>query len=236
MELLVGPTRSIDDLDFTTSDHDDKWRSRFAQRREIEESAADARNLGLGFGLANRRSERSDDDKSVSPPSPLSSSSSSSIGAPSDDEGEDDDVQSQARSGLSSLDSLEDSLPIKRGLSNHFAGKSKSFTNLSAVGSVEDLKKVENPINKRRRTLMASKLARKAGKASFYGWSSHPTSMPLLALPEDDDDDDENEGVQTPSPINQGHGNATMRMRSFKSPSCFCLTDLQEEDDEDEDE
>ncbi|CAM8886258.1 hypothetical protein QQ045_024853 [Rhodiola kirilowii] len=232
MEVLIGRTRPIDDREFNSAaaDRDASWRSQFGLRRETDESAADARNLGLGFGFANRRSGRSEVGKSVSPPSPLSSSSSSSIGALSDGDEEEDEVQSEARSGLNSMDSLEDSLPIKKGLSNHFAGKSKSFTNLSAVGSVEDLKKVENPINKRRRTLMASKWARKVSKASFYGWSSHPTSMPLLALP--DDEDDEND-VLTPSPREHGHVNETKRMRSFKSPSCFCLTDLQEEEEDD---
>uniref|UniRef100_A0A7N0U7N2 Uncharacterized protein n=1 Tax=Kalanchoe fedtschenkoi TaxID=63787 RepID=A0A7N0U7N2_KALFE len=223
MEVLIGPT-ARDDRGAT-------WRdARFGSLGRDTDASTDARNLGLGFGFASRGSGRSEEDKSVSP---LSSSSSSSIGEQSDDDGEvGEEVQSQARSALSSLESLEDSLPVKRGLSNHFEGKSKSFTNLSAVGSVEDLKKVENPINKRRRTLMASKWARKAGKASFYGWSSHPTSMPLLALPEDDDEEEEeDQGAESPSPRDR----ETRRMRSFKSPSCFCLTDLQEEDDEEED-
>ncbi|KAK7384849.1 hypothetical protein VNO78_30552 [Psophocarpus tetragonolobus] len=126
-----------------------------------------------------------------------SSASSSSIGTPDDDE---NDVVSSKRNqndneqkekenihnkleGLASLDSLEDSLPIKRGLSNHFMGKSKSFTDLSQVNTVKELQKQENPFNKRRRVQIASKWSR---KSSFYAWSN-PKSMPLLPLHEDED-------------------------------------------------
>jgi hypothetical protein len=62
------------------------------------------------------------------------------------------------------------------------------------VTNVTELKKQENPFNKRRRLLIASKLSRK----SFYS-CFNPKSMPLLPLnedeEEDDDDDDENQRV-----------------------------------------
>ncbi|XP_004498569.1 uncharacterized protein [Cicer arietinum] len=129
-----------------------------------------------------------------------SSGSSSSIGTPDDsdiendnvspkrnrEEDDEDEVQSKFK-GLNSLDSLEDSLPIKKGLSNHFIGKSKSFSDLSQVTNVKELKKQENPFNKRRRVLIASKLSR---KSSFYS-CFNPKSMPLLPVDEHDDDDDE---------------------------------------------
>ncbi|CAJ2643372.1 unnamed protein product [Trifolium pratense] len=112
--------------------------------------------------------------------------SSSSIGTP-DDSDNDEEVQSQlkGRNGLGSLDSLEDSLPIKRGLSSHFDGKSKSFTDLSQVNNLKELQKQESPFNKRRRVLIASKFSR---KSSFYSWSN-PKSMPLLPVNEDHNDD-----------------------------------------------
>ncbi|XVE53476.1 hypothetical protein DITRI_Ditri03aG0006300 [Diplodiscus trichospermus] len=160
----------------------------------------------------------------------VSSESSSSIGAPgdSDDEEEEGVVSSGGDLGLASLGSLEDSLPIK-GLSSHYAGKSKSFGNLSEISSVKDLNKAENPFNKRRRMLIANKWYR---KSSFYSWQN-PNSMPLLALNEDDED---GEDTETPSSSNDDKISlATTKPKlqqsklkaTFKSQSCFSLTDLQ---------
>ncbi|KAG9456488.1 hypothetical protein H6P81_000996 [Aristolochia fimbriata] len=50
------------------------------------------------------------------------------------------------------LSSLMASLPIKRGLSNFYQGKSQSFTSLSEARSVEDLAKRETPYGKRMKT------------------------------------------------------------------------------------
>ncbi|KAL2318267.1 hypothetical protein Fmac_032143 [Flemingia macrophylla] len=118
------------------------------------------------------------------------SSSSSSIGNPDSDDENDDAVSSKRvqndnekeevghkLKGLASLVSLEDSLPTKSGLSNHFTGKSKSFTDLSQVSSLKELQKQENPFNKRRRLQMVSSRT----KSSFYA-SNNPYSMPLLPL------------------------------------------------------
>ncbi|CAL0327258.1 unnamed protein product [Lupinus luteus] len=119
------------------------------------------------------------------------SENSSTIGTPddSDIEDEEDEVQSnfKEKTGLGSLDSLEDSLPIKRGLSSHFDGKTKSFTNLSQVSNLKELQKQESPFNKRRRVLIASKWSKKS--SNFYTWSN-PQSMPLLPMDESQDDDD----------------------------------------------
>ncbi|XP_058115636.1 protein OXIDATIVE STRESS 3-like [Magnolia sinica] len=50
---------------------------------------------------------------------------------------------------LYELSELMAHLPIKRGLSTHFQGKSQSFTSLSNVRCIEDLAKKENPYRKR---------------------------------------------------------------------------------------
>ncbi|KAE9598846.1 hypothetical protein Lal_00022581 [Lupinus albus] len=50
---------------------------------------------------------------------------------------------------LNDMSSLLEHLPMKRGLSNFYQGKSQSFTSLASVGSLEDLIKPENPHNKR---------------------------------------------------------------------------------------
>ncbi|RDX79054.1 hypothetical protein CR513_40565, partial [Mucuna pruriens] len=188
-----------------------------------------------------------------------SSESSSSIGTPDDSDDENDAVSSKINQNdeheveeeeeevhsklksLTSLDSLEDSLPIKRGLSNHFSGKSKSFSDLSQVNTVKELQKQENPFNKRRRVLMASKLSR---KSSFYAWSN-PKSMPLLPVHEDEDDDYEEENPEQVFPSSSSSENKppqvpqsyashmSLRLRSFK---CRSLSDLKEHDEEEEEE
>lgn len=139
------------------------------------------------------------------------------------------------------------SLDFRRGLSNHFSGKSKSFSNLlevNTVNTVKELEKPENPFNKRRRILMANKWSRK----SFYSWSN-PKSMPLLALPEDEDDEDDHnprlgagqdeENEENPSSEAQGIIARKLHERRFakfglKSQSCFALSDLQEDEEDDD--
>ncbi|KAJ4870970.1 hypothetical protein Rs2_47411 [Raphanus sativus] len=140
-----------------------------------------------------------------------SSESSSSIGTPGDN-----------------------SLPSK-GLSSHYKGKSKSFGNLGEIGSVKEVPKQENPLNKKRRLQIYNKLARK----SFYSWQN-PKSMPLLPVHEDDNDDDEEEGDDGDLSDEERGGVVVARRPSFKnralkSMSCFALSDLQEEEEEEED-
>ncbi|KVI05931.1 probable serine/threonine-protein kinase MARK-A [Cynara cardunculus var. scolymus] len=75
--------------------------------------------------------------------------SSSSSSSSSFDTADDDDASSSANSSRSSLYDLSDlmsQLPIKRGLSKFYHGKSDSFTSLARVTSIEDLpKKDKNP-------------------------------------------------------------------------------------------
>ncbi|CAI0401083.1 unnamed protein product [Linum tenue] len=129
------------------------------------------------------RSGKSLEDSSDSP--------SSSVRAPddSDEEEEDDDLDSDlstTRLLMGGGDLISQN--CRKGLSNYFAGKSKSFASLSdaclAVSQAKDLEKPEHPFNKRRRILMANKWSR---RSSFYSWHN-PKSMPLLTLNEDDDE------------------------------------------------
>ncbi|KAL4298177.1 hypothetical protein GQ457_12G022760 [Hibiscus cannabinus] len=78
-----------------------------------------------------------------------------------------DDASSASSSSSSSngplyeLSDLMAQLPIRRGLSKHYQGKSQSFTSLARVMSIEDLpKKVVNPLNNR--AMMKS--------CKSYGW------------------------------------------------------------------
>lgn len=122
----------------------------------------------------------------------------------------------------------------RRGLSNHYAGKSKSFVNLSdVISSVKDLQKTENPFNKRRRVLIANKWkwSKNSSNSSFY------SSMPLLVLNEDDKDDKEMPSSSSSSSSNDKMlvaaatkpklRQSTLTMATSKSHSCFSLTDLQ---------
>ncbi|GFZ09590.1 hypothetical protein Acr_21g0001890 [Actinidia rufa] len=52
-------------------------------------------------------------------------------------------------SALHDMSALMNQLPLKRGLSNHFQGKSRSFTSLANVMCLEDLAKPDNPYNKK---------------------------------------------------------------------------------------
>ncbi|ONK69778.1 uncharacterized protein A4U43_C05F26620 [Asparagus officinalis] len=80
---------------------------------------------------------------------------SSSLSGESDDEVEDEANSPSNKSSSSShgplheLSSLVSQLPVKRGLSKFYQGKSQSFSSFSDVSSVEDLAKKESPIIKR---------------------------------------------------------------------------------------
>ncbi|XP_062091150.1 protein OXIDATIVE STRESS 3 LIKE 1-like [Humulus lupulus] len=70
----------------------------------------------------------------------------------------DDEVQSSFKGPLDTMDGLEEVLPIKRGISKFYNGKSKSFTSLSdatSVSSIKDFAKPENPYTRKRKNLIA---------------------------------------------------------------------------------
>ncbi|KAF7817180.1 nucleolin 1-like [Senna tora] len=236
MELLVGPAFTID-VSSPTYSGDHHTREKEEQHTAVPSclflSEADRRSddhCGSDFRIGGR-----------SELSGYSSESSSSIGTPDDESGDDEEeeyeVQSKLNGGLG-LDSLDDSLPNKRGLSGHFNGKSKSFTDLSQVSCVKELQKQENPFNKRRRLIMASKWSR---RSSFYTWSN-PKSMPLLPLHEqeeqvvEEEDKQEDQLLQMPLSRVPDSYAAKMRLRlgNFNLRS-FSLADLQEHDEQEED-
>ncbi|XVF48767.1 hypothetical protein PTKIN_Ptkin03bG0215500 [Pterospermum kingtungense] len=98
--------------------------------------------------------EKEDDDDDWR--SSSSTTASSSIGRNSDD---DNEVQSSYKGGgLDMMDSLEQVLPIRRGISSFYNGKSKSFTSLadaSSACSIKEIAKPENAYTRRRRNLLA---------------------------------------------------------------------------------
>ncbi|KAL7593190.1 hypothetical protein Lser_V15G33621 [Lactuca serriola] len=106
------------------------------------------------------------------------SSSSSSIGKNSDDDDDGDqegDAQSpyrydhQNKNEISSgslddaIQALEEALPIRRGISTFYNGKSKSFTSLtemwpSSKPSIHEIAKPDNAYTRKRRNLVASSI------------------------------------------------------------------------------
>ncbi|XP_010541540.1 PREDICTED: uncharacterized protein LOC104814974 [Tarenaya hassleriana] len=232
MEVMMGPTFSID---VSASAEFVRDRGLLPPPHPLPEmaSAADTGGSSLtdvpvrpGSGIWSGQTAE------------YSSESSSSIGSPGDsedddDSGEDDTVSSKERlQGLGSLSSLDDSLPIKRGLSNHYKGKSKSFGNLGEISSVKEVEKQENPLNKRRRLQICNKWSRR----SFYAWQN-PKSMPLLPVNEDEEEDLKS-GIDEAKSSSDEEGprkSSFKSTRGLKSRSCFALSDLQEEEDDDDD-
>ncbi|XP_010438029.1 PREDICTED: uncharacterized protein LOC104721688 isoform X2 [Camelina sativa] len=186
-----------------------------------------AHDQGVQAGMSSRIGLRRCD---ITP----SESWSSSVGESSENEEEQDDEVSSARGRW-------------RGLSNHYIGKSKSFGNLmEAESNAKGLEKVESPLNKKRRLLIANKLRRRRSSSlssSFSIYSNkNPNSMPLLALQEsdledihkykDDNDDDSSDDDET-SKLKEKRmkmtntNNNTRDFMVHHTKRCFSLTSFQ---------
>ncbi|KAG0448765.1 hypothetical protein HPP92_027667 [Vanilla planifolia] len=162
------------------------------------------------------------------------SSDSSSIGADSSassfEEGEDgkikleeEEEEEATATTFVSLDSLEDSLPIKRGLSAFFSGKSKSFASLSdaSASTAKDLAKTENPFNKRRRIQVANKVS----------WSRRASCSSLVSSPPEVKEEGEqgklDEGTESPMVPLSNSSDRRGSNTTFKPPRSLSLSDLQ---------
>ncbi|XP_016457606.1 uncharacterized protein LOC107781417 [Nicotiana tabacum] len=124
-----------------------------------------------------------------------SCSSSSSIGKNSDiSEGsmektdDSEEVQSSYKGPLNSMETLEEVLPMRKGISRFYNGKSKSFTSLreaSTTSSTKDLAKAENAYIRKRRNLLACGLAwdtnKNRGGISKRVTNSSRTTLALAA-------------------------------------------------------
>lgn len=109
------------------------------------------------------------------------SSSSSSIGMNSDVDVDDDeeDEENEAESKFknnpfdSAVDALEQALPIRRGISNFYNGKSKSFASLTdaACSSIKEISKPENAYSRKRKNLLAYSLLCDKGRSSSLNGS-----------------------------------------------------------------
>ncbi|KAG8049750.1 hypothetical protein GUJ93_ZPchr0009g1045 [Zizania palustris] len=203
-----------------------------------------------GFFIEEEEEEEEEvltESSSLGAPSP--SPASSSIGENSSSEAggeEEEEVESKLKQevGIGCLDALEDSLPIKRGLSNFYAGKSKSFTSLaSTAAAANELAKPENPFNKRRRILAT--WSRRASCSSL----ATATYLPPLLAPdhavaegdEGEEDDDSNSDGEEETRQHRGKNGRRepppalpppklivhAQIATFRSPRSFSLSNLQ---------
>ncbi|CAD5188564.1 unnamed protein product [Musa acuminata subsp. malaccensis] len=194
------------------------------KKEEKEQTLVEVVRKRTLFCLEEEEEEEKEDSSESSSIGAASSSSSDKEG---EGVGEGEEVESKKGEGaFGSLDTLEESLPIKGGLSNFFSGKSKSFASLSdaaANANANELAKPENPLNKRRRILMAYK-ARRASYGSLISASTYLPSLPSSdhTVPEGDEEEGERCGGDLLSvPPLPSHGNAF-----GSSPRCFSLSDL----------
>ncbi|WOG99175.1 hypothetical protein DCAR_0518523 [Daucus carota subsp. sativus] len=91
-----------------------------------------------------------------------------------------DDASSASGNSSGSLFDLTDlipQLPLKKGLSKFYQGKSQSFTNLSRVKSIEDLPKIRSPYNNRKK-LMKSSMSYGGGLNNF---KLHTLPKPVIS-------------------------------------------------------
>ncbi|XP_073043927.1 protein OXIDATIVE STRESS 3 LIKE 2-like [Primulina eburnea] len=147
----------------------------------------------LNFSAADREEARAEvEDRTGS----LSSSSISSIGKNSDESsgggGDGEEVQSEYKGGaFASLEALEEVLPVKRGISKFYCGKSISFTSLfdaASCSSVKDIAKPEDAYTRKRKNMIAyngywDKKQNNFSSSRRGGLSKRPNeSMSMLSL------------------------------------------------------
>ncbi|KAI9123094.1 hypothetical protein K1719_005983 [Acacia pycnantha] len=101
--------------------------------------------------------ERDDDSDSSSLSSIGMNSDSSEDSSDREDSGE-AEVRSSSKGPLETVNTLEEGLPGKKGISKFYSGKSKSFTSLSdavSTTTIQEIVKPEDPYAKKRKNLLA---------------------------------------------------------------------------------
>ncbi|CAK9317583.1 unnamed protein product [Citrullus colocynthis] len=243
--------------------------------RQVEDKRSGFSPEDLGYGSIFQRLVNQDVDRSVegfekeadesNTCSSASTSSSSSIGRNSDqsarssdgeDSGENDEVQSSYKGPLDMMDSLEEVLPVRKGISKFYSGKSKSFTSLadaSSVNSMKEIAKPENAYSKKRRNVMAYNLVweknrsfplkNNGGGISKRPISSSRSSLALavaMSSSESNSSEDSNSSSYSSSPprrpplhpqsrpSNSNYASMMPPQRTFSTWRSYSLADLQE--------
>ncbi|XP_042003991.1 uncharacterized protein LOC121752950 [Salvia splendens] len=164
----------------------------------------------------------------------FSDESSSSIGKNSDlsensmeKSGDGEEVQSSCKGPLDAMDALEEVLPIRRGISRFYNGKSKSFASLrdaSSSTSIKEIAKTENAYARKRRNLLATNLGWEKTRGSplkgnggdiLKRVASKTTLAQAVAM------------SNTESKCNSPSGSSSPRKEDFSTLRSFSLADLQ---------
>ncbi|XP_027332275.1 uncharacterized protein LOC113847389 [Abrus precatorius] len=98
------------------------------------------------------------DDSDSSGSSSIGRNSTSSEDSSDREDSGEVEVQSSFKGPLDTINDLEEDLPVKKGISKFYSGKSKSFTSLAdaaAATCMEDIVKPEDPYAKKRKNLLA---------------------------------------------------------------------------------
>ncbi|GAU44098.1 hypothetical protein TSUD_123850 [Trifolium subterraneum] len=154
------------------------------KKRPFHEDYDDVDDKDCSFFSSSSSSDvssfESDSDSNEEVTSPTSSSSSTH------------QLEVEEADPLNNMSSLFQQLPIKRGLSKFYQGKSQSFTSLTNVKSLEDLVKPESPYNKKLKSCKSyggfyenqdsiSKFSFKSTKKGVYSASSRGSCSSLNA-------------------------------------------------------
>ncbi|KAG7559583.1 hypothetical protein ISN45_Aa05g011760 [Arabidopsis thaliana x Arabidopsis arenosa] len=154
-----------------------------------------------------------------------STSSFDSIGKNSDDdEGGENEVESSYKGPLDMMESLEEALPIKRGISKFYKGKSKSFTSLSETASlpVKDLTKLKNPYSRRRRNLLSHRIRSRGGISKKPVKSQSVLAVAVMAMRQREGDSSSSSGENSlPTPYHKNHP----RQRKGSFGNCVPVVD-----------
>ncbi|CAI9260088.1 unnamed protein product [Lactuca saligna] len=131
----------------------------FAQGMWIYNSSETARFTGDDHRSSKFPVDKDEDDHDSSSSSSIGNNSDASGGeGDSDDDAGGGEVQSLFKGSLNNLCALEQALPIKRGISTFYAGKSKSYTSLAdavSAPSIQDIGKPEDAYNRKRKNIIA---------------------------------------------------------------------------------
>ncbi|XVE70832.1 hypothetical protein DITRI_Ditri10aG0101900 [Diplodiscus trichospermus] len=179
---------------------------------------------------------KEDDWRSSSSPT-----TSSSIGRNSDDvsgrssdggDCDENEVQSSYKGGLDMMDSLQQVLPMRRGISSFYNGKSKSFTSLADASStsIKEIAKPENAYTRRRRNLLAINHVwdKNRNKRPIRPISSSKSTLALAVAVSSSESisgtSEDSSSTSSPRlpPLPPSSG------RNFSSWRCFSLADVRE--------
>ncbi|KAL7601661.1 hypothetical protein Lser_V15G25492 [Lactuca serriola] len=231
---------------FETNTNSDSNRIRspgFAQGMWIYNSSETARFTGDDHRSSKFPVDKDEDDQDSSSSSSIGNNSDASGGeGDSDDDAGGGEVQSLFKGSLNNLCALEQALPIKRGISTFYAGKSKSYTSLAdavSAPSIQDIGKPEDAYNRKRKNMIAhgvfldktrnfgskTGISKRSNNTNGVGETENETSSlslsssPNLSLPP----------RPTRLPTKEVTASSSPRARVYSSPwRSYSLSDLQQ--------